>query len=741
MLLGVKEFCDQVQYNMNHFISELQKETGFTTASQALAWRNSFPKLSQVFSSSHLENFHLSISPSKIPGGVSVEYRLPLSSSRADIVLLGKDQKENPSVVIVELKDWDLSGVPKPGRSANLIPYQGTEILHPSDQVKGYVDYCRYFHSAVVEREVNIQGCVFFTNPNSDNIKNLESSPHDGLVKEFPLFSNDHLSQDFPLFLREFLFHPDERFAREFDGGHYVQSRSFVSAVAETIHKLRDNSSGRDFFYVLLDEQRAGFEKILGVINRSLQVSEDGEKIAVIVEGPPGSGKSALAVNLWAYLWENLVLPEKGKIAFVTTSSCQKANLQKLFDGFQKGAEGLIVPSNKFIGLSRAFYYQLVQTGKVEKGDYQSWERILRESWINGETPPNVPDDFFLVSIVDEAHSLIDPVKKSSRRKFSGWNPYAGPQAYHIIRGSRVSIFFMDPEQSFRDNENTSMQDIEKFGKMLGIQRVPHVSLLDAQYRCGGSKEYTQWVESLFRNSGQVSPNIWRRTKKNPQGPFVFEVLDSLFELEAKMVEHLKQGDSVRYASSYARKWKSKSTKNPYPSIDSCHGKPISGSTSKCQDCILDFCFEESGKKWCKAWNFVPGEKYDRFIQPDPSSQLSLPNGLPDFLKEVGCPYVVRGFDFDFLGILWLKDLFVRNGKWQLDFSQIHESAWDNSVADFRKAERENNRSSLEEAKQILLKKLFRGYRILLTRPIKGIYVWFEDPETREFVKKSLERG
>ena len=44
-----------------------------------------------------------------------------------------------------------------------------------------------------------------------------------------------------------------------------------------------------------------------------------------------------------------------------------------------------------------------------------------------------------------------------------------------------------------------------------------------------------------------------------------------------------------------------------------------------------------------------------------------------DPLCEVGCPYAVRGFDFDYVGILWLSDLKWRQGRWVIDFSHVHE--------------------------------------------------------------------
>ena len=41
---------------------------------------------------------------------------------------------------------------------------------------------------------------------------------------------------------------------------------------------------------------------------------------------------------------------------------------------------------------------------------------------------------------------------------------------------------------------------------------------------------------------------------------------------------------------------------------------------------------------------------------------------------------------------------------------------------------------------QELRTRLARGYRILLTRAIRGVYVWCEDGETREHLAKALGR-
>ena len=103
-----------------------------------------------------------------------------------------------------------------------------------------------------------------------------------------------------------------------------------------------------------------------------------------------------------------------------------------------------------------------------------------------------------------------------------------------------------------------------------------------------------------------------------------------------------------------------------------------------------------------------------------------------DPLAEIGCPFVVRGFDFDYIGLLWMSDLVWRGNQWRADPKHIHETAWKKTVAQSR---REGGSGPNSDA---LLRRLQRGYRILLSRAIRGAYVWFEDEETKDHVKSLL---
>lgn len=92
----------------------------------------------------------------------------------------------------------------------------------------------------------------------------------------------------------------------------------------------------------------------------------------------------------------------------------------------------------------------------------------------------------------------------------------------------------------------------------------------------------------------------------------------------------------------------------------------------------------------------------------------------------------MRGFDYDYLGVLWLGDLLWREGRWTVDITQVHETSIPRTLAAARKEGGEG------PATDEVILCLLRGYRILLSRAIRGIFLWVEDPETREHVRRAL---
>ncbi len=96
------------------------------------SWHNSLPVLADDLIEAGLENVE-----------VLLEYQLPLTSKRADVVLAGQHPRTGrPSYVVVELKQWTSAHLWEDDESLVLVDgMPGGPKLHPSKQVRGYCEY------------------------------------------------------------------------------------------------------------------------------------------------------------------------------------------------------------------------------------------------------------------------------------------------------------------------------------------------------------------------------------------------------------------------------------------------------------------------------------------------------------------------------------------------------------------------------------------------------------------------
>jgi DUF2075 family protein len=95
----------------------------------------------------------------------------------------------------------------------------------------------------------------------------------------------------------------------------------------------------------------------------------------------------------------------------------------------------------------------------------------------------------------------------------------------------------------------------------------------------------------------------------------------------------------------------------------------------------------------------------------------------------------VRGFDYDYVGILWLNDLVWNGSKWRVDPFVVEESG---IVVLIRNAQEEAKKKQIGPATEELLQRVAQAYRILFTRALEGVYVWIPDPVTRAYLQDSI---
>jgi uncharacterized protein len=753
MILQVSEFRERVQGDMESLVGELQLVTGRFGDEEAEAWGNSLPRLAEVFSTKAFDKLHLYFNGNS---ALSLEYQLPAAASWCDVVLLGRGEN-GPGAVILELKHWQTHS-DSPGAVRGLINHLGQVVLHPSDQVRGYVEYCRHFHSAVLENKAAVEGCVLFTR--KTNVTAYALEPNDELTKQHPCFSyqDENLIEAFSSFVEKTISAPDFDFALSFEKGRYQQDRGFVRQIGEQI--LHPEKSP----FVLLDNQRRAFALCQAQIESALyKQGKVGAKKVIVIEGPPGSGKSVVAAKIWAALTTDQNLPE-GPIVFTSTSASQNSNWAHLFSatattgagaGVVKKATSYTPISTHRLGTLRKKYgADLLENAGAWRENIQ----LLRNMGVAFNEGSR--DGEYLVSVVDEAHALINPEHVEGRGQF-GFVTGLGPQAYHIIRVSQVTIFLLDERQSFRIRENTRVNDLKTWAGEVGAEFFT-VSLAGNQFRCAGSKEYVDWVEALLEGESaeicRVLASAWNHAGKQQDegskpanviafpkdvpilkvaddvtpygakkkavrplsGRLDFRIFDNPAAMERSLRDRIAEENSARILAPYARRWSTRDQSAP-------HDLPY-----QMKDLVIPY--EEGGEKkhWAKIWNFVPnnGSDYATYIQGKEGSRIGA-----DPLCEVGCPYAVRGFDWDYVGILWFSDLVVNPEakRWLADPKHIHETGFSTLTS---RAKKEKGIDGPHQRN--LLEAVAQCYRILLTRPIRGVYLWFEDQETRRHVESSL---
>ena len=95
-------------------------------------------------------------------------------------------------------------------------------------------------------------------------------------------------------------------------------------------------------------------------------------------------------------------------------------------------------------------------------------------------------------------------------------------------------------------------------------------------------------------------------------------------------------------------------------------------------------------------------------------------------IDQVGCVYTAQGFEFDYVGVIFGPDLVYRpmDGGWVGQRDQSHD--------------RVVRRGVTEQEFTDFVKST---YRVLLTRGLRGCYVYFMDAPTRDFVLSRIESG
>src|ERR1039457_4298545 len=167
-----------------HLLETFRFQLGYDPSrSEVRSWERSIPALLAQLTGAGLDEVE-----------VLIEYRLPLTSKRADVVLLGEHPRGGPSCVVVENKQWSrLELVDIEHRLVEVAGVGMQERLHPQEQVRRYVEYLQDFNRYLGEHPDSLAGCAYLHNATSGNIAGLRH-PDVADLAFFPAFAADEVA-------------------------------------------------------------------------------------------------------------------------------------------------------------------------------------------------------------------------------------------------------------------------------------------------------------------------------------------------------------------------------------------------------------------------------------------------------------------------------------------------------------------------------------------------------------------
>lgn len=245
------------------------------------------------------------------------------------------------------------------------------------------------------------------------------------------------------------------------------------------------------------------------------------------------------------------------------------------------------------------------------------------------------------------------------------------------IQAAKVSIFFVDEDQRITINDKYDVEMIKNYGKRLGaVVHKPYE--LVSQFRCDGSDGYISFLNNLLELK-QTANTTFEFNKLK------VKVFDNPCELRDELRELNKINNKSRMIAGYCYDWNVKNKRGDW-------------------DIVLPYGFKAK-------WN----------LEKDENWAVN-----PNSFEEIGCIHTCQGMEFDYVGVFIGKDLYYDGEHVRTNRNAISK---DDKTSGIRK-------SVCSDAEADAL--IRRTYKVLLSRGLKGCFIYCEDEALREYLLKTI---
>ena len=286
------------------------------------------------------------------------------------------------------------------------------------------------------------------------------------------------------------------------------------------------------------------------------------------------------------------------------------------------------------------------------------------------------------VLICDESHRI----RETSADRFTPKSKKTDKkQIEELLYVSKVAVFFIDDKQQVRPNEIGSVDYIKEYAQKHGCELYEYE--LNTQFRCSGSDGFVNWINNTL--GIERTANILWAGEDN----FDFQIFDNPESLEKAIEGKAEEGYKARLTAGFCWPW----------------SNPNTDGTLINDVVVGDFS---------RPWNARPNA--GRLAKNIPKADFWAydKNGI----NQVGCIYTAQGFDFDYVGVIFGNDLVYNFDK--QTWIGNPKNSYDTSV---------------KRSKEKFADLVKNTYRVLLSRGMKGCYVYFMDKDTERFVRSRIE--
>ena len=277
--------------------------------------------------------------------------------------------------------------------------------------------------------------------------------------------------------------------------------------------------------------------------------------------------------------------------------------------------------------------------------------------------------------IVDEAHRLTEK---------TGFFKKGDNQIKEIINAGKFCVFFIDKFQRISIEDYGSISEIRRWASKFDAE-VKQVKLA-SQFRCNGSDGYLSWLSDVLELEETANYDGF-------DFDYDFRVVDSASELRDLIFEKNKGNNKSRLVAGYCWNWISEGKED-----------------SDVHDIEID--------DFSMSWNL--GNSKTWAIDDDS-------------INEVGCIHTSQGLEFDYVGVIIGEDMRFDGEHIVTDFNM--RAGTDRSMFGIKKMYNEDSEKALKLADEIIK----NTYRTLMTRGMKGCYVYCEDMMLQSYFKERLD--